>query len=117
MSYLKTKISQTDDDQKYLRDDKKMYEFFLKLEKIRENEKNRKFQKWLNTNIDYNNYHYDEINDKLVGWSDSNVVRIKSIINNFILDLKTIIAENGYSINEQNKFKDEIASFLYNESR
>lgn len=117
MSYLKSKKISQENDEKYIDDDKKMYEFFLKLEKIRANEKNRQFNKWLNTNIDYNNYTYDEINDELYGWSENNVISIKSIVNNFIIDLKNIITQNNYTINDENKFKDEIASFLYRESK
>lgn len=117
MSYLKSKKISQENDEKYIDDDKKMYDFFLKLEKIRENEKNRQFKKWLNTNIDYNNYIYDEINDELYGWSEKNIISIKSIVNNFIIDLKNIITQNNYTINDENKFKDEIASFLYRESK
>ena len=43
MSYLKSKKISQENDEKYIHDDKKMYEFFLKLEKIRENEKNKQF--------------------------------------------------------------------------
>ena len=55
------------------------------------------------------NNFYDEINDELYGWSENNVISIKSIVNNFIIDLKNIITKNGYTINNENKFKDEIA--------
>ena len=103
MSYIKSKKISQENDEKYIHDDKKMYEFFLKLEKIRENEKNKQFHKWLNTTIDYNNYYYDEINDELYGWSENNVISIKSIVNNFIIDLKNIITKNGYTINNENK--------------
>ena len=117
MSYFKCKKISQENNEKYINNDKKMYEFFLKLEQIRKNEKNRKFNKWLNTTIDYNNHYYDEFHDELRGWSDTNVISIKSIINNFIVDLKKIITRNNYTINNENKFKDEIASFLYKESK
>ena len=117
MNYLKSKKISQENNEKYIHNDKKMYEFFLKLEQIRENEKNRKFNKWLNTTIDYNNYYYDEFHDELRGWSDTNVISIKSIVNNFVIDLKKIITQNNYTINNENKFKDEIASFLYKESK
>lgn len=115
MSYLKSKKISQENNKKHIHNDIKMYEFFLKLEQIRENEKNRQFNKWLNTTIDYNNY--DEINNEVYGGSDINVINIKSIVNNFIIDLKKIITQNNYIINNENTFKDEIASFLYKESK
>ncbi len=116
MNPVRNYLSQSATNKDYTKDNKKIYEFFLELEKIREREKNRRFNNWLNTAIDYNNYYYDEDTNEYYGGSEENIVKIKTIINNFTYDLKNLIANEGYQINNENKFKDEIASSLYKDS-
>ena len=93
----------------------KMYRLLLKIEQNRAKEKNRQFHKWLNTELDLNNYYHDD-DGQLVGCKEENFIKIQTVIHHFIMDLKSIIAEEGYQIDNQNQFKDEIASFLYRES-
>ena len=116
MNPVRNYLSQSATNKDYTKDDKKMYEFFLELEKIREREKNRQFNNWLDTAIDYNNYYYDEEVEEYSEGSEENIVKIKAIINNFTKDLKDLISSEGYLINNENKFKDEIASCLYKDS-
>lgn len=99
----------------YNKSNSKMRRLLLKLEKNRVKEKNRQFHNWLDTELDLNNYHHND-HGQLCGGKEENFIKINTIINNFIDELKTIIVKEGYQIDNQNQFKDEIASFLYKES-
>lgn len=88
--------------------DEKMYAFFKELDQKR---KNNKFQSWLDTYIDYTNYMYDDELD-----DNTEIIQIRSIIASFVSNLKDVIEQSGYTINDEKSFKDEIASMIYRTS-
>ena len=116
MNPVRNYLIKTNNDKDFTKDDEKLYDFFLELEKIREREKNRKFQKWLNTEIDYNNYYYDEDTDEYSEGDEEKIIKIKNIITYFTQNLMETLKNNGYEINNEKQFKDEIASTLYRDS-
>tara|TARA_B100001093_G_scaffold409938_1_gene399093 strand:+ start:1941 stop:2210 length:270 start_codon:yes stop_codon:yes gene_type:complete len=71
-----------------------------------------------------NKQRYDdyiqEKNNKFHNWlylDDHNYITNNEKIHLFIKNIETLIKKNGYTINNEKLFKDEIASFIYNTSK
>ena len=67
------------------------------LKKLYKKQKNDRFIKWLNTDVD----------DDLIN---------KDIVIEFITEITESLKKRGYEINNENRFKNEIAEYIYLES-
>lgn len=67
------------------------------LKKLYKKQKNDRFIKWLNTEVD----------DDLIN---------KDIVIGFITEITESLKKIGYEINNENRFKNEIAEYIYLES-
>jgi len=67
------------------------------LKKLYKKQKNDRFIKWLNTEVD----------DDLIN---------KDIVIEFITEITESLKKRGYEINNENRFKNEIAEYIYLES-
>ena len=67
------------------------------LNKLYKKQKNDRFIKWLNTEVD----------DDLIN---------KDIVIEFITEITESLKKRGYEINNENRFKNEIAEYIYLES-
>tara|TARA_B100000795_G_scaffold64530_1_gene43618 strand:+ start:384 stop:611 length:228 start_codon:yes stop_codon:yes gene_type:complete len=59
-----------------------------------------------------------QANDNFIEWLDKNVddTTNKNVVNEFLIDIKNSLKKNGYKINDENQFKNEIATYIYKES-
>jgi len=59
-----------------------------------------------------------QANDNFIKWLDKNVddTTNKNVVNEFLIDIKNSLKKNGYKINDENQFKNEIATYIYKES-
>ena len=69
----------------------------INLKKTYEKRKNEQFNKWLDKKVD----------DDLFN---------KDVVNEFIIEITDLLNKKGYQINNQNQFKNEIATYIYLES-
>ena len=96
------------------KEDKKPQPEDIKMKKLFESLQNNRFQSWLDSPLKLKTiskngkyrgtYFYDDEGD---------VVSKKIFVTNFIVRLKNIIEENGYSINNNKLFRDTVASYIY----
>tara|TARA_B110000495_G_C23029451_1_gene612604 strand:- start:2291 stop:2602 length:312 start_codon:yes stop_codon:yes gene_type:complete len=98
ISWNKINLKKDKDDEEKQYYDSISNKLLQKLEDIKNNEKKRKFDKWLNkTNIDDIKYNV--------------------IINHFYKDLKNIIINNNFTITNEKQLRNELATFIYSVSR
>ena len=69
----------------------------INLKKTYAKRKNEQFNKWLDKKVD----------DDLFN---------KDVVNEFIIEITDLLNKKGYQINNQNQFKNEIATYIYLES-
>jgi hypothetical protein len=77
-----------------------MEKLLYQLDDLKQKQRNRHFQSWTNKKT-------DNEPDALVN---------KDVINNYIYELKNFLNYNHYKIKDDKQFKDEIASYIYNNS-
>tara|TARA_B100001093_G_C26688219_1_gene953624 strand:- start:418 stop:702 length:285 start_codon:yes stop_codon:yes gene_type:complete len=78
---------------KYTQPKKNVVELFYSIDEIKQQQKQKQFKVWLNTEYP-STYKID-------------------IVNNMIEDIFTVLKNNKYDINNPKQFKDEIASHIY----
>ena len=71
---------------------------FKSLQKSRERQRKEDFKKWLNI------YTFDDI-------------KIKNILTNMLTEIKYEITARGFTIKDENQLKNNIATFIYKNSR
>ena len=67
------------------------------LKKLYKKQKNDKFKEWLNKRVDCELFN-------------------KDVVNEFIIEIANLLKTKGYQINDENQFKNEIATYIYLES-
>lgn len=77
-----------------------MENLIYKLQELREKQRNDDFHTWLNKKVD----------------SCDDAFTNKDIIKNYIYELTDFLKFNNYKIKNDKQFKDEIASYIYNNS-
>tara|TARA_Y100001970_G_C14166827_1_gene821786 strand:+ start:640 stop:993 length:354 start_codon:yes stop_codon:yes gene_type:complete len=88
-----------------------------KINELYKNIRNNKFKSWMNSPLQNKeislrgkykgSYIYD--NDK--------VIKKKNLVYQFLEDIKMLLNKNGYEIDNNKQFRDEIASFIYRQSK
>ena len=77
-----------------------MENLIYKLQELRGKQRNDDFHTWLNKKVD----------------SCDDAFTNKDIIKNYIYELTDFLKFNNYKIKNDKQFKDEIASYIYNNS-
>ena len=68
------------------------------LRNLYKKQKNDRFQEWLNREVDDDLFNRD-------------------VVSEFINEINDLLEVSGYKINNENQFKNEIAEYIYTESR
>jgi len=68
------------------------------LRNLYKKQKNDRFQEWLNKEVDDDLFNRD-------------------VVSEFINEINDLLEVSGYKINNENQFKNEIAEYIYTESR
>lgn len=63
--------------------------------------KRSRFNDWLNQEIDFGDY----------------TVKNRNVLGYLIKDIKKVIEEKNYHINDEKEFKNNLATFIYNNSK
>ena len=82
--------------------DKKLTRLLENLKIYRDKRKKERFENWLNTNI-----------DKL---DNSNSKKVKDVLHYMMNNIKDLVEANSYIITDENQLKNEVATFIYNNS-
>ena len=77
-----------------------MEKLIYQLQELKQKQRNDDFHSWLNKKIEDSN----------------NAFTNKDIIKNYIYELTEFLKFNNYKIKDSKQFKDEIASYIYNNS-
>ena len=78
--------------------------------------KNKKFNDWLNDYMTASKPLYFNNTKKVkksLLYCDNVLVERKTFVNNFVDELTTLVTSNGFTINNDKQFRNEIASFIY----
>lgn len=94
ISWNKINFEKSNNVNKNKFDDTKFINLLNNLEQNNINEKKRNFQKWLkNKNVDG--------------------IKHSTIISNLFIDLKKVIEDRNFTINNEKQLRNEIATFIY----
>ena len=85
--------------------------------KLFENIRNNKFKLWLNSPLKSKEItHRNKYKGSYI-YENDHVIKKRHFVNQFIEDVELLLKKNGYSINNNKQFRDEIASFIYRQSK
>lgn len=83
-------------------------------------ENNKKFLSWIEEPLE-KNYHTYSNNIKKIEKErvclNGCILKKRDYIDNFINDIEDLILSNGFVINNDKEFRDEMASFVYRHSK
>jgi len=77
---------------------------------------NKKFLLWLEEQLEKNYYTYSNNNKNIEKeriYLNGYILKKKDYVDNFMNDIEDLILSNGFVINNEKEFRDEIASFVY----
>ena len=89
----------------------------LKISELYKNIKNNKFKSWLNSPLQNKEI---SLMGKYRGtyiYDNDTIVKKKQFIYKFLDDITVLLKKNGYEIDNNKQFRDEIASFVYRQSK
>tara|TARA_B110000444_G_scaffold240461_1_gene255822 strand:+ start:275 stop:544 length:270 start_codon:yes stop_codon:yes gene_type:complete len=81
---------------------------------------NKKFISWLEEPLERKYYTYSNNNKKIEKKRiclNGYIFKKKDYVDNFINDIEDLILSNGFIINKDKEFRDEMASFVYKYSK
>lgn len=81
---------------------------------------NKKFTSWLEDPLKRNYCTYSNNNKKIEKRNvclNGYIFKKKDYVENFINDIEDIVISNGFIINNDKEFRDEMASFVYKYSK
>jgi len=81
---------------------------------------NKKFLLWTEEQLEKNYYTYSNNNKKIEKERiclNGYIFKKKDYIDNFMNDIEDLILSNGFVINNDKEFRDEMASFVYRYSK
>jgi len=77
---------------------------------------NKKFLLWLEEQLEKNYYTYSNNNKNIEKeriYLNGYILKKKDYVDNFMNDIEDLILSNGFVINNEKEFRDEMASFVY----
>lgn len=82
--------------------------------------KNKKFTSWLEESLTKNYNTYSNNNKKIEKQNvcfNGYILKKKNYVDIFINDIEDLILSNGFIINNDKEFRDEMSSFVYKYSK
>lgn len=77
---------------------------FYSLDQLNKKQRIREKNEWLNKNLKYSENSPDEN------------LKYKDVINEYVSEITILLTGKNYKIKDTKQFKDDITSFIYNES-
>ena len=79
--------------------------------------RNNKFKSWLNSPLKSKEVTSRGKYKGSYIYENDYVINKRDFVNQFIEDIQSLLKKNGYSIDNNKQFRDEIASFIYRQSK